>query len=58
MVRRTLVQEAATYLHVKNADYLEKASFRIAVSQYLSILASQTKIGSVEFAAADDSLLQ
>lgn len=42
----------------KIADYLEEASFRKAVSQYLSILASEIKIEGVEFAAADGPLVQ
>jgi len=42
----------------KIADYLEEASFRKAVSQYLSILASRTEIEGVAFAAADGPLVQ
>ena len=38
--------------------YLEEASWRRAVSQYLSILASQAKIEGVEIAAADGPLVQ
>ncbi|WP_417614069.1 peptidylprolyl isomerase [Parasphingorhabdus sp.] len=42
----------------KIADYLEEASFRKAVSQYLSILASQTEIEGVAFEAVDGPLVQ
>jgi peptidyl-prolyl cis-trans isomerase C len=42
----------------KIADYLEEASFRKAVSQYLLILASNSEIEGVEFEAADGPLVQ
>jgi len=42
----------------KIADYLEEASFRKAVSQYLSILAWNSEIEGFEFEAADGPLVQ
>lgn len=42
----------------KIAQYLEEASFRRAVSQYLSILASQAKIDGVEIDNVDGPLVQ
>ena len=42
----------------KIMDYLEEASFRKAVSQYLVILASQTKVEGVAFDIADGPLVQ
>ena len=42
----------------KIADYLEEASFRKAVSQYLSILASRTEVEGVAFEVTDGPLVQ
>lgn len=42
----------------KVAAYLEEASWRRAVAQYLAILASQTVIDGVAFASADGPLVQ
>lgn len=42
----------------KIAQYLEEASWRRAVSQYLSILASQAKIEGIEVGQADGPLVQ
>ncbi len=42
----------------KIADYLEEASFRKAVSQYLTILASETEVRGVSFDLADGPLVQ
>jgi peptidyl-prolyl cis-trans isomerase C len=42
----------------KIAQYLEEASWRRAVSQYLSILASEAKIEGIEIGGADGSLVQ
>lgn len=42
----------------KIADYLEEASWRRAVAQYLAILASRADIGGVVLAAADGPLVQ
>lgn len=42
----------------KIADYLEEASFRKAVSQYLTILASETEVRGVSFDMADGPLVQ
>lgn len=39
-------------------NYLEEASYRKAVAQYLSILASQTEIEGVDLAAAEGPLVQ
>lgn len=39
-------------------DYLEEASYRKAVTQYLAILASQTSIEGVDLAVADGPLVQ
>lgn len=39
-------------------DYLEEASYRKAMSQYLSILASRTTVEGVDLAAADGPLVQ
>ena len=45
-------------VHEKIAQYLEEASFRRAVSQYLSILASAAKIEGIEISGADGPLVQ
>lgn len=45
-------------VHEKIAQYLEEASWRRAVSQYLSILASEAKIEGVEISGADGPLVQ
>lgn len=45
-------------VHEKIAQYLEEASFRRAVSQYLSILASEAKIEGIEISGADGPLVQ
>ncbi|WP_417595826.1 peptidylprolyl isomerase [Parasphingorhabdus sp.] len=42
----------------KIVDYLEEASFRKAVSQYLSILASRTEVEGVAFEITDGPLVQ
>lgn len=42
----------------KIASYLEEASWRRAVSQYLAILAAQAKVEGVVLAAADGQLVQ
>lgn len=42
----------------KIAAFLEEASWRRAVSQYLSILASQTEIVGVTLTSADGPLVQ
>ncbi len=42
----------------KIADYLEEASFRKAVSQYLSILASRTEVEGIALEVADGPLVQ
>lgn len=42
----------------KIAQYLEEASFRRAVSQYLTILASRTTIEGVDIATSDSPLVQ
>jgi len=42
----------------KIADYLEEASWRRAVAQYIAILASRTEIEGVELARADGPLVQ
>ena len=39
-------------------NYLEEASYRKAMSQYLSILASETEIEGVDLAAAEGPLVQ
>ena len=45
-------------VHEKIAQDLEEASFRRAVSQYLSILASAAKIEGIEISGADGPLVQ
>ncbi len=42
----------------KIAQYLEEASWRRAVTQYLTILASQAKIEGIDIGGADGPLVQ
>lgn len=52
---KTLPFEA---VHPKIADYLEEASWRRAVAQYITILASKTKVEGVDLAGANGPLVQ
>jgi len=45
-------------VRAKIGEYLEEASWRRAVSQYLTLLASQAKVEGVSLAAADGPLVQ
>lgn len=51
-------QQPLELVEDKIAQYLEEASWRRAVSQYLSILASQARIEGVEIGGADGPLVQ